>query len=120
MKVHVHEMNLMKNQIIDFKSFEILKEKVARKKKTHFFNHLTKRIMFNMFKMSSLGCRSHVHEIILSKNMFGCPLKFILKLFGDFYVLTLNQNIHAQLCMNVKTHHHHMNYFKLEYSNLLI
>jgi hypothetical protein len=33
MKVHVHCMNLMKNQIVQkFQSFEILKERVTRQK----------------------------------------------------------------------------------------
>jgi len=44
MKVHVHYMNLMKNQIIQkFQSFEILKERAIRKR-IHFFNHLTKTL----------------------------------------------------------------------------
>jgi len=35
MKIHVHQMNLMKNQIIQkFQSLEILKERAARKR-TH-------------------------------------------------------------------------------------
>jgi len=72
--------------------------------------------MFNRLKMSSLKFKSHVHEIISPKNMFGCPLKLIL---GFFSFLVINQNIHAQLCMNVKTHRHHMNYFKLDYSIIL-
>ncbi len=39
MKVHVHWMNLMKNQIIqECQSFEIVKERI------HFFNHLTKEL----------------------------------------------------------------------------
>jgi hypothetical protein len=43
MKVHVHWMNLMKNQIIqNFQSLEILKERVARQR-THFKNHLMKK-----------------------------------------------------------------------------
>jgi hypothetical protein len=43
MKIHVHWINLMKNQIIQkFQSLEILKEKVTRQR-THFFNHLTKK-----------------------------------------------------------------------------
>jgi hypothetical protein len=29
-----------------------------------------------------------------------------------FAILTINQNIHTQLNMNVKTHHYHMNYLK--------
>jgi len=40
--------------------------------------------MFNGFKMSNFRCRSHEHEIILPKNMFGCPLKLILGFFGIF------------------------------------
>jgi hypothetical protein len=44
MKVHVHWMNLMKNQIIQkFQSFEILKERDGRQK-THLKNHLIKKL----------------------------------------------------------------------------
>ncbi len=44
MKVHVHWMNLMKNQIIQkFQNLKILKEKVARQR-THFLNHLIKKL----------------------------------------------------------------------------
>jgi len=43
MKVHVHWMNLMKNQIIQkFQSLEILKEK-ARGQGIHLKNHLIKK-----------------------------------------------------------------------------
>jgi hypothetical protein len=42
--------------------------------------------MFNGFKMSSFKCSSHVQEIILPKNMFGCPLKLILRFSRIFYV----------------------------------
>jgi hypothetical protein len=90
MKVYVHWMNLMKTEIIiKFQSFEILKERVTRQR-THFLNHLTK-------KSCSMGskyvkCKSHVKEIILQKNMFGCPLKFIL---GFFAFLVINQNTHT-------------------------
>jgi hypothetical protein len=62
MKIHVHRMNLMKNQIIKkIQNLEILKERVARQKKLIFKNHLIKIIMFNGFKVSSFRCRSHVH-----------------------------------------------------------
>jgi len=37
---------------------------------------------------------------------------------GNYAFMVINQNILTQLCMNVKTHHHHMNYLKLNYSNL--
>ncbi len=34
--------------------------------------------------MSSFRCKSHVQEIILPKNMFGCPLKPMLGFFRIF------------------------------------
>ncbi len=80
MKVHFHWMNLMKNQIIQkFQSLEILKERAARQK-THFKNHLIKNYV-QWVQMSSFRCRSHLQEINMPKNMFGCPLKFILKFY---------------------------------------
>jgi hypothetical protein len=49
--------------------------------------------------------------------MFDYPLQFILRISRNFGVfLAINKNIHTQLCMNVKTHHHHINYLKLDYS----
>ncbi len=43
MKIHVHWMSLMKNQIKQkYQSIETLKEKVVRQK-THFKNHLIKK-----------------------------------------------------------------------------
>jgi hypothetical protein len=42
--------------------------------------------MLNGFKMFSFRCRSHVKEIILPKNMFGCPLKLILGFYGIFCI----------------------------------
>ncbi len=81
MKVHVHWMNLMKNQIIQkFQSFEILKEKVT-KQKTRLKNHLTKNYV-RWVQMSNFRCKSHVKEINMVKNMFGWPLKLILGFFG--------------------------------------
>jgi hypothetical protein len=56
------------------------------KTKDSFFKPFDKKIMFNAFKMSSFRCKLHVQEIILPKNMFGCPLKPILRFFGIFYV----------------------------------
>jgi len=105
----------MKNQIIQkFQSLETLKEKATRKKNP-FFKPLDIKITFDGFKMSSLRCNSHVHEIILPKNMYGCPLKLLLGFLKNMFV-AINENIHAQLGMNVKIHHHHMKYFKLNYS----
>ncbi len=48
--------------------------------------------------------------------MFGYSLKLIL---GFKMFLAINQNIHTQLYMNVKTHQGHMNYLKLDYSIFL-
>jgi hypothetical protein len=86
MKIPIHWMNLMKNQIIKkIQSLEFFKERVTRQK-THLKNQLIKKIMFNGFKMSIFRCESHVHEIILPKNMFSCPLKFIMGFFGIFCI----------------------------------
>jgi hypothetical protein len=81
------------------------------KAKDSFKKPFDKKKLFNGFKIPSFRCKSHVQEIILPKNIFGCPLKLIL---GFFAFLAINKNIHIQLCMNMKTHHCHMNYFKLE------
>ncbi len=84
--VHVHWMNLIKNQILQkYESFEILKERVV-KQRAQFFLAFDKIIMFNGFKMSNFKCRSHVQEIILLKNMFSCPLTFILGFLRIFCI----------------------------------
>jgi hypothetical protein len=57
------------------------------KAKDSFFKPFDKNLMFNVFKMSSFRCKSHVQEIILQKKMFGCPLKLILGFFGKFAFL---------------------------------
>jgi hypothetical protein len=55
MKIHVHYMNLIKNQIIQkLRSFEILKEKAVRKK-IHFLNYLTKKLCSMSSKCLALG-----------------------------------------------------------------
>jgi hypothetical protein len=44
MKVHVHWMKLMKNQIVQkFQSLKILKKKAIARQRTHFLNHLIKK-----------------------------------------------------------------------------
>jgi hypothetical protein len=45
--------------------------------------------LFNGFKMFSFRCKSHVKEIILPKNMFGCQLKLILEILGIFYISSI-------------------------------
>ncbi len=55
MKVHVHWMNLMKNQIIQkYQSLEILKEKASRQM-IHFLNNLTKTLCSMGSKCVALG-----------------------------------------------------------------
>jgi hypothetical protein len=79
-------MNLMKNQIIQKKlSLEILKERAAK----YFLKPFDKNIMFHGFKMSTFRCRSHVQDINMPKNMFGCPLK-LWDFLGFFAFLALN------------------------------
>jgi hypothetical protein len=51
-----------------------------------FFKPFDKTIVFNGFKMFSFMCKSHLQEIILSKNMFDYSLKLILRVFKTFYV----------------------------------
>jgi hypothetical protein len=89
MKVHVHWMKLMKDQIIQkFQRFEILNKKLTRQR-THFKNHLIKKCSMG-FKVFNIRCRSHVKEISTPKNMFGCSLKFILGFLEFFTFLALN------------------------------
>jgi hypothetical protein len=56
------------------------------KAKDSFLKPFDKIKMFNGFKMSSFRCRSHVQELILPKNMFGCPLKLILGFLKIFCI----------------------------------
>jgi hypothetical protein len=63
-------MNLMKNQIIQkFKSFEILKEKVGRKK-AHFFNHWTKTLCSMSSKISALDAGHMQENNIVKKHVW--------------------------------------------------
>ncbi len=55
-----------------------LQGKGLYKVKDSFKNLFDKKFMFNGFKMFSFKCKSHVKEINMPKNMFGCPLKLIL------------------------------------------
>ncbi len=44
--------------------------------------------------------------------------KWVANSILDFQISSsevMNQNIHTQLCMNVKTRHHHMNYLTLDF-----
>jgi hypothetical protein len=74
------------------------------KAKESFKKPFDKKIVFNGFKMFSFRCKSHVQEIILPKNMFGCTLKLILGFYGIFCIHGIKLK-YSQLCMNVKNHH---------------
>ncbi len=79
------------NQIIQkFQNLEVLKKKGASlKAKNSFYKRFDKKIIFNGFIMFSFRCKSHVHEILLLKNMFGCPLKLNLGFSGIFYIYSI-------------------------------
>ncbi len=78
MKVHVHWMNVMKNQIIQkCQNLEILKERVA-KQKTHFFNHLTKNYVqwaqYDQLQVQITCARNNLakkHLWLLIETQFG-------------------------------------------------
>jgi hypothetical protein len=95
-------------------SLKNLKE-TATKQRTHFFKPFNKKIIFSGFKMFSFRCKSHVQEIITKKHVW-LSIEIQFGIFLNFTTfLAMNQNIHTQLCTNVKTHHCHMNYLKLSY-----
>ncbi len=115
MKAHVHQRNLMKNQIIrKFLSLEILKERSARKR-IHFFDHLTKNYV-QWVQNVQLQVQITCVKNNLAKKHVWLSIEIHFGIFWGFFAfLSINQNIRTQLCMNVKIHHYHMNYFKLEY-----
>jgi hypothetical protein len=97
----------MKNQIISkFQGLEFLNQK-GSKGNYSFFLTFGNLVIFIRIKIYSSNCKTHVKEIIMQKNTFGCPSKLILT-FSKFFLV--NQIIDAQLCMHVKNHHHHKNY----------
>jgi len=69
MKIHVHWVNLMKNQIIQkFQSFEIKKKRLQGKTLIFLMIWQKKFNGFKMFNIRCKWCRSHVKEIILPKK----------------------------------------------------
>jgi hypothetical protein len=80
----VYWMNLMKNhtKISKFLKFE----GKGYKANDSFKKSFDKKIIFNGFKMFNFRCKSHVHEIILLKNMFDFLLKLILGFYGIFCI----------------------------------
>jgi hypothetical protein len=105
--LHVHWWTWWKTK--SYKNFRLLK--LWRKRlqgKRLIFLTISLKIVFNGFKMSSFRCKSHVLKINLPKNVW-LSIETHFGIFGDFLefskFLALNQNIHTQLCMNVKNHH---------------
>ncbi len=89
MTVHVHWMNLTKNQIIqNFQNLEIFERK-GYNTKDLFFKPFDKKIMFKEFKMSNFRCKSLVKEINMPKNIFDYALKFILENFVIFCISSI-------------------------------
>jgi len=104
-KVHVHWMNLMRNQIIQkFQSFEILKKRDARQR-THFLNHLIKKKCLMGSKCLALDEVTHERNKHAKKHIW-LPIDTHFEFFLGFSTfLALNQNLNTQLCMIVKNHH---------------
>jgi hypothetical protein len=69
-QVHVHYMNLMKNQILqNFQSLEILKERATRQR-IHFLNHLTKILCSMDSKCLGFRHKSYVEKINTKKHVW--------------------------------------------------
>jgi hypothetical protein len=90
-------------------------------------NHKVYDYIFNFKAMSCflwLNVLWHLSKAI-KLFLIACVhynYKWVANSVLDFQISSnevINQNIHTQLCMNVKTHHHHMNYLKLDYSIFL-
>jgi hypothetical protein len=64
-------------------------ERKGCKGKDSFFLPFDKKYIINGCKMFSFKCKSHVQEIILPKNMFGCHLNS----FWDFLHFWLQNKI---------------------------
>ncbi len=102
----------------NFQNLEILKQKVAREMIPLLNNLFCYFFISIRFNISNFRCMSHVQETIMWKNMFSWFLKPIFTFF--FVFMLTNKNIHAQLCMHVKNHHHDMNYLIFDYWIFLI
>jgi hypothetical protein len=77
----------MKNQIISkFQRFEFLNQKDS-KGNYSFFLTFGNLVIFIRIKIYSSKCRTHVKEIIMQKNTFGCSSKLILT-FSNFFHVT--------------------------------
>jgi len=91
----------------------------SSKESDFFLKTFEKKIMFNVFKISSLRCRSCVWEISLPKNMFDYPSKFTLGISRNFWVFGYKPKYLYIIMSEFENSHHHMNYFELDYSIFL-
>jgi hypothetical protein len=91
------------------KSYKISKswnfERKEYKAKDSFKKPFDKKLCSMGSKCLTLDASHMCMKHSCQKNKFGCPLKLILGFSEIFCILTLNQNIHTQLCMNVKNHY---------------
>jgi len=118
MKVYVHYMNLMKTKL--YKNFKVFKlwRKGLQRKRIIFKNHLSKKLCSRGSKCLVWGACHMCKKKSCQKTCLVVHWNSFLNFLRIYVFRAINQNIHTQLCMNVKTHHHHMNYFKLDYLNL--
>jgi len=89
MKVHVHWMNLMKNQIIQkFQTFKIWKEKVTRQW-THFLNHLIKKLCSMGSKCLVLDVSHMCRRLMCQKTCLVVHWNSFWEFFGIFYIFSI-------------------------------
>ncbi len=104
MKIHVHWIELDEKinhlKISKFWNFE----RKGCMAKNSFFKPFKKKIIFIGFKMSSFRCKSHVKEINMPRNMFGCSLKLILRFFGNFCIYGIKLNYSYMIYTIVKNY----------------
>jgi hypothetical protein len=90
-------------------------ERRVTRQRTHSFNHLIE-------KLCSMGSKCLILSVWVTCAGNNLAKKTCLVVhwnsFWDFLgfstFMAINQNIHTQLCMNVKSRHCHMNYLKLD------
>ncbi len=75
--------------------------------------------MFNGLKMFNFGCRSHVKEINMPKNMFDCPLNVILGFSRIFYIFGIKLKYSYTIMYDCQISQSTHDYLLFDYSNFL-
>jgi hypothetical protein len=107
-----------------YKNFKVFKfERKGYKEKDIFKNHLTKELCSMGSKCLAWSVGHMCKKKSCQKTCLVVHWNSFLQYLRIFSFLVINKNIHTQLCINVKTHHHHMNYltfglFNFSYLNL--